>query len=308
MKFYSCILVLILCSSTLLTCKKTEAFFTDKTISCENENQNIHDNDISEDLNKLLKDALVKEDYERVEEYIEAGADANCLYNGEQLLYYLAKRGQISAAIKAVAHGADIQWMHPAEKKTAFYWAIQFNDMKFGKALLDRGVDVSVRVGLNEQDYLSLCIERQSFPQNKKLYMNYDFALLFLSYDYVKSYLRGWTGTLYQLIYRWTEKTPELIETIYGKDYQFPDEIPVLLISILNKDALEYFIGKGVDPNKSYYDSEEDAFFTPLELALLCKGHLIAYGGGDGVRYDENSDEVQNINDIIEYLELLNVK
>lgn len=294
MKFYLHILFLILCSTTLLACKKTEA-------------KNFRDNAISEDLNKLLIAALDKEDYKKVEEYIEKGADANCLYNGEQLLYHLAKNGQFSTAIKAVEHGADIQWMHPTEKKTAFYWAIQFNDMEFGKVLLDRGVDVSASVGFNEQDYLSLCIERQSFPQNKSFYMNYDFARLFLSYDYVKSYLRSWSGTLYQLIYRWTEKTPELIETIYGKDYQIPDEIPVLLIAISNKNALEYFIGKGVDPNKSYYDSEEDAFFTPLEMALLYKGHLMHYGGGDGVIYDENSDEVQNINAIIEYLELLNV-
>lgn len=276
-----------------------------KTSVVEHSKVSSSDIPIEKDLNRMLVNALNVSAYKNVEDCIEKGADVNIFYKDEPLLYYLSKKEKFELAAKAIEHGADIQWCSPTEKMTAFAWAIQYNNLTLGKALLDKGVDLSCRIGSNRTDYLSLCIERQSFSGNK-LYLNYDFASLFLDYEYVRNYLKNWEGTLYKLIYRWTEKTPELIDLIYGPDYCIPDNIPVLLISIPNKEALEYFIERGVEPNKEYYDSEADAYFTPLEYAMICRNNLTHYHGGD-MKYDEDSPEVKNIDSIIEYLDYLNV-
>ncbi|MBQ8680807.1 MAG: hypothetical protein IJ530_13815 [Treponema sp.] len=253
--------------------------------------------DISPD--EFLLEMWGKGDSQGIKKAILKGANANSIYKGKSLLYYLASKNQTEVALLAIEHGANVNWVDTEEQLSVFSWAIHHNNLILGKAILEKSVDLNYR-GYNGQTYLTCCTENQN-DKNHGLYLNYDFAEMFLGYDYVRSYFKQESGTLYDLIYRWTEKTPKLIETIYGENYVFPDEIPVLLIAIDNKDALEYFIGKGVNPNKKYYDDEEELFFTPLEKALEVRDNLTHYHGNDK-KFDEDSDDVKKIDLIIEYL------
>lgn len=75
-----------------------------------------------------------------------------------------------------------------------------------------------------------------------------------------------------------------------------------LLYHLVSKNQTEIAllaIERGANGN--WVDDEEKLFFTPLEKAWEVRYNLTHYHGSD-TKFDEDSDEVKNIDSIIEYL------
>ena len=88
---------------------------------------------------------------------------------------------------------------------------------------------------------------------------------------------------------------PNIIKMIYGDEYIFPDDPPVLLISITENqpEALKYFISCGVIIDKEYYYSEFKQEINPIDLADFYYAEL--FNRGETSDYTKKAEKIYEL-------------
>lgn len=253
-----------------------------------------------EDFDLKLISCLDNGEFEKAKSIIEkTEIDGNFIYKNIPVLGYVVSNDMTDLALLLLDKTSDIKTVEDKLKNPLFETVIRKENLILEKALLQKGVDLSYRnVRTGSASYLDMCLELKD-DQKKE-----DIIKLFLGFDYVRNYFCKNNKTLFSIIWRWSEKSPEYIEMIYGKDFKVPNDIPVLHYSITNMNAIRYFIAKGADVHKDVSEENSDYWGTPLEYALYVRD-LLEKPELDGIPDNNIEQRIENINMIIEYLQRL---
>lgn len=253
-----------------------------------------------ENFDLKLISCLDNGEFEEAKSIIEKSEiDGNFIYKNIPVLGYVVSNDMTDLALLLLDKTSDIKTVEDKLKNPLFETVIRKENLILEKALLQKGVDLSYRnVRTGSASYLDMCLELKD-GQKKE-----DIIKLFLGFDYVRNYFCKNNKTLFSIIWRWSEKSPEYIEMIYGKDFKVPNDIPVLHYSITNMNAIRYFIAKGADVHKDVSEENSDYWGTPLEYALYVRD-LLEKPELDGIPDNNIEQRIENINMIIEYLQRL---
>lgn len=236
-----------------------------------------------------LIEAVKKEDYKTAVNLIKRGCNPNLEYDGYPILWHALEKGNDQLIETLIEYGADVNWQNEKNTTSIFFKSIEERNYRSIKLLLENNVDLRYRDSHNSGIFADILFRD-----------DYNLVKFFLSFEKCCTYCLNDEQTLYALALYWHKYNPEIYDIIYGDGYQIPDEIPVLLLSISNIDALKFFISKGVDVNKKYYDEEADEWYTPLQMAYEYKSNLMPRN--DFTEYEGWEEDLAKADEVIKYL------
>lgn len=283
------------CSSVILI---VSCFF----ISCSKKNiKEIEKNEIitTNELNNRVIQCMSNYDYEEVIQLISKGASPNLLYKNQSLLCFSTFNNLTDLSKKLIENGADVNWVDPSDMVSVFSNVIYNNNIELTKAFIANNVNFDYR-NISGHNYFEESIFDKCNPDNP-FFNDYRIAYLLLDNDKMRSIVEKDEKSIYSIIRNWSSEMPAIIDKIYGKDYIFPDNQPVLLISIaeFEIEALKYFISKNISVDKEYYYHDLNNYYKPLELANYYFQETYHNRG-------ENSEFTKKMEDICILLENLN--
>lgn len=240
----------------------------------------------NEDLNKKLIECLNNNDFEKAEYWLSMGANPNILYKNQSLLSYSTFKNWTDFSITLIDYGADVNWVDPKDHVTVFSNVIYKNNIILGKYLLEHDVDLTY-LNYSGHNYFEESI-LDKHQEDNPFYLDYRFTYLLLNNSKMLEVLRKDKNIIYTIIRNWSSEMPHIIKLIYGNEYVFPDEPPVLLISISENEseALKYFISCGVTIDKEYYYPEIKQSIKPIDFAESYYNEIL-YNQGENSIYTE---------------------
>lgn len=240
-----------------------------------------------------IAELIIKQDFSELSNVIEAGLADNYVYNGKPLLYYFVSNNLTDLAITLLSRTKDLSYIDAQLDLPLFTTVIYKKNLILEKAFLQKGVDLTYRDSKRgNASYLNMILGLEDNAE-KQFIME-----IFCSFDYVRKYFQEEDGTLFAIIWRWSDNSPDYIERIYGKDFKVSNDIPVLHWAITNIDALKYFITKGADTKKVFYG--QDYWGNSVDYAYYVRSSL-ERRQVDGTYIDIES--IKNMDTIIEFLE-----
>lgn len=242
------------------------------SISCSSKKEQIQQNQYKysqNELNEKFIECIDTFDFDKATYWLSLGADANIMYKDQSILSYSTLKNWTDFSITLIEYGADINWIDPKDKVSVFSNVISRNNLILGKYFIDHNVDLSYKDFSNHTYFEESIFNKQD--EDNPFYHDYRFTYLLLSDNRMKEIIRNDTKILYSIIGNWSSEMPKILGLIYGDDYIFPDDPPVLLVSISENqiEALKYFVSKNCLVNKEYYYQDLGESFKPTELADL---------------------------------------
>lgn len=267
-------------------------------VSCfYKKNLNTNDEELintKEMLNKNLIECLDKYDFVKAEYLLSIGANPNILYKNQSLLGYSSFKNWTDFSIKLIDFGADVNWVDPNDHVSIFSNVIFRNNIVLGKYLLEHNVDLTY-LNYSGHNYF----EESIFDKHKEdnpFYLDYRFTYLLLNNSKMLEILKKDKNIIYTIIRNWSPEMPHIIKLIYGNEYSFPEDPPVLLISITENEieALKYFISCGVSIEKDYYYSEIKQKIKPIDLAEIYYNETL-YNLGENSIYTKKIKKIYDL-------------
>ena len=276
-----------------MTVKMNRIFFSIWVLlllfSCNLKNNSHKNTTVS--LEDQLIIALDNYEYKKACKIIQLGADKNIIYNKQPLLMYAVSKNLTNFSLFLINDNADVNIMDENENNTLLSLAIYNKNFEIEKAIVEKGVNLNYKNKKND-DYISICIIEKDYK-----FLSY----ILLNNEIQKLFEKNKEKYLYQFIYNWNLETSDMIDVMYKENFEVFNKVPVLLIGIDNINVLKFFINKGIDPNKKYFNPDNDEFVTPLEYAYRAEYKYTHYLGTDS-KFSDESDEVKNIRKIIKFL------
>jgi ankyrin repeat protein len=101
---------------------------------------------LTDDQSVEFTDAVGKGDMKIVKKYIEGGVDVNATYFAWSPIQMAATKGKFEAVKYLAEHGADVNYVHPLTKMTAFHLAAYDGYADIVKYLAEHGADVNKKM------------------------------------------------------------------------------------------------------------------------------------------------------------------
>lgn len=101
---------------------------------------------LTDDESVEFTDALGKGNMKVVKRYIDAGVDVNATYFAWAPLQMAATKGQTALVKYLVEKGADLDYVHPLTKMTAFHLAAYDGHSDIVKYLAEKGADINKKM------------------------------------------------------------------------------------------------------------------------------------------------------------------
>jgi ankyrin repeat protein len=116
--------------------------FSMQVVAADVEYKNLNDDELSE-----FTDAIGKGNMEVIKKFVGQNIDLN---DGSEMfawppLLMASGKNQTEAAIYFAEHGADLDYVHPATKWSAFMHAAYFGNEKLAKYLAKKGANVNLQ-------------------------------------------------------------------------------------------------------------------------------------------------------------------
>ncbi len=278
-----CIIILVLIFSCIsCTPKKNEKINNVETIHTK------------ENLNKKLIECVDKYDFTKAVYWLSMGADPNVLYKNQSLLSYSTFNNWTDFSIKLIDLGADVNWVDPSDHVSIFSNAIYRNNIVLGQYLLEHNVDLSY-LNYSGHNYFEESIY-DKHKEDNPFYLDYRFTYLLLKNKKMLEILQKDKNIIYTIIRNWSPEMPHIIKMIYGDEYFFSEDPPVLLISITENEieALKYFISCGVIIDKDYYYYEIKQKIKPIDLAEIYYNESL-YNLGENSIYTKKIKKIYDL-------------
>ena len=101
---------------------------------------------LTDDESVEFTEALGKGNIKLVKKYIDAGVDVNATYFAWAPIQMAATKGQFEMVKYLTEKGADLDYVHPMTKMTAFHLAAYDGHYKIVKYLAEHGADVNKKM------------------------------------------------------------------------------------------------------------------------------------------------------------------
>jgi ankyrin repeat protein len=101
---------------------------------------------LTDDQSVEFTDAVGRGDMKIVKKYIEGGVDVNATYFAWSPIQMAATKGKFEAVKYLTEHGADLNYVHPLTKMTAFHLAAYDGYADIVKYLAEHGADVNKKM------------------------------------------------------------------------------------------------------------------------------------------------------------------
>ncbi|MBA3695484.1 MAG: ankyrin repeat domain-containing protein [Methylotenera sp.] len=101
---------------------------------------------LTDDQSVEFTDAVGKGDMKIVKKYVEGGVDVNATYFAWSPIQMAATKGKLEAVKYLTEHGADLNYVHPLTKMTAFHLAAYDGYTDIVKYLAEHGADVNKKM------------------------------------------------------------------------------------------------------------------------------------------------------------------
>ena len=101
---------------------------------------------LTDDESVEFTEALGKGNLKVVKKYVEAGVDVNATYFAWAPIQMAATKGQFETLKYLTEKGADVNYVHPLTKMTAFHLAAYDGHEKIVKYLAEHGADINKKM------------------------------------------------------------------------------------------------------------------------------------------------------------------
>lgn len=101
---------------------------------------------LTDDESVEFTEALGKGNMKVVKKYVEAGVDVNATYFAWAPIQMAATKGQFETLKYLAEKGADLDYVHPLTKMTAFHLAAYDGHEKIVKYLAEKGADINKKM------------------------------------------------------------------------------------------------------------------------------------------------------------------
>ena len=101
---------------------------------------------LTDDESVEFTEALGKGNMKVVKKYVEAGVDVNATYFAWAPIQMAATKGQFETVKYLTEKGADLDYVHPLTKMTAFHLAAYDGHEKIVKYLAEKGADINKKM------------------------------------------------------------------------------------------------------------------------------------------------------------------
>lgn len=101
---------------------------------------------LTDDQSVEFTDAVGKGDMKLVKKYIESGVDVNATYFAWSPIQMAATKGQFEVVKYLTEHGANLDYVHPMTKMTAFHLAAYDGNEKIVKYLAEHNADINKKM------------------------------------------------------------------------------------------------------------------------------------------------------------------
>lgn len=235
-------------------------------VSCSKKNEKQEINTIDELNNKVIQ-CMDNHAYEDVINLVSKGASPNLIYHNQSLLCFSTYNNITDLSMKLIEKGADVNWVDPIDMVSVFSNVIYKNNIELAEVFVANNVNLEYR-NISGHNYFEESIFDRCNPDNP-FYNDYRITYILLDNKKMRSIVEKDENIIYSIIRNWSPEMPSIIDKIYGKDYVFPDNQPVLLISIaeFEIEALKYFISKNISVDKEYYYPDLNEYYKPIDLA-----------------------------------------